>query len=420
MSKGDGGGGDPMGGGGGGGDKGGASTAPVSEASSSDSKGSGQGQGGLADKGSSGASAGGDSMGTGFGSEAGAGPAMGSTELGFGDTGSTDSGLAGWLENPAGGNLADPGPVGGAPDLFGSSTAPTVGANAFAAPAGVGGNADLTSAYSVEGTGFDPSAYTTEATNDFIGGATEPAGSGTDLAALVGGSSAPGLPGGLPTDTASAPASGSTLPVAGGGVGTGAGTTVGSSSSGGGAKEGGFFESMKLTPSSVIAGGGLLNNLINGNGSSANVNALNSLAQNNASFTASQTDAGKALQQYIANGTLPEGYEAQVQAGMQSAKQRIISNHAQRGLPTDPTKNSVLAQELSQVDAQLPMMREQLAAKLAEAGGNMISQGLQASGISSSVYQTLAKLEEERKKSQGAAIANFAAALNSGTKNKAA
>lgn len=253
-------------------------------------------------------------------------------------------------------------------------------------------------------------------------------------------------------------------PVASGGSTTLPAVSAPSGSSGGGgnSQTTGILPGVSNNSLGILAAGtGLLNNLIKGNSATPATAALQGQAATNNATSADliargtqqgeqfgtpalqsgqdQTARGAALQQYVATGTLPEGYEAQIQQGAAAAKQTIISNYANRGLPTDPTRNSALAQELAQVDARLPAMREQLAAQLAQTGnsivgaGNQTSQtgnaltsnglvtsGVQAAGISSNIYQTLANLENNQNQQRGAAIANFAAALNGGTRPKAA
>ena len=195
----------------------------------------------------------------------------------------------------------------------------------------------------------------------------------------------------------------------------------GSSGGGGNSQTTGILPGISNNTLGIGAAGvGLLNNLVNGNRPLANATNLTGNATSANTVATQQNEAGVALQQYVATGQLPAGYEDQVQQAAQSAKQTIISNYANRGLPTDPTRNSTLAQELAQVDARLPAMREQIAADLAKTGSGMVSAGLTASGISSGIYQTLANLENSQNNQRGAAIANFAAALNGGTRPKAA
>lgn len=189
-----------------------------------------------------------------------------------------------------------------------------------------------------------------------------------------------------------------------------------SSSSGG--SEGGILKSLGLGGGNglgaAVSGIGLANNLINGNKAPPQSGALTANANSASATSAQQTSAGQALQQWQTTGTLPASYESQVQRAAQDAKTRAISNAAQQGLPTDPNQNTALAQQLNAIEAALPQQREQIAAQLAQSGQAMINAGLQATGISSGVYQTLANLESAQNKERGAAIANFASALSGG------
>lgn len=350
--------------------------------------------------------------------------------------------LSDFLSGPAGGdggfNLSGPGPVGGgigAPTASGGvfstdggsapltqdtnalgTTAPSAGggtsALAFAAPSGVSGTPQLDSLVTDPssggaGAGVSPSdqgifdslngaqtgavnQYATAQTGvDSSGQTTLPASSNStpppSLAALVN------------------PPSGDS---------SGSGSTGSSGNAGSGINLGSSGNPLGI----AAAGAGLLNNMITGNKAVPQSPALNAVGSSAYATGKQQTDAGTALQQYITTGKLPQGYEDQVQQAAQAAKSQIISNYANRGLPTDPTKNSALAQELGQVDARLPAAREQLAQGLATTGSGMINTGLQATGISSGVYQTLANLENSQNTARGSAIANFASALNGGNK----
>lgn len=244
----------------------------------------------------------------------------------------------------------------------------------------------------------------------------------------------------------------------------------------------------------LVAGAGLLNNLINGRGDTASSDALRGLAAQTeqarreiaersapqqatgarVSGAGEQSIAqgqqitgqgrdiisqgqqsipqGQALQQYVQTGTLPAAYESQVQEGLRSAITRVTANHVQRGMPGDPTRNTVLAEEIRQIEARAPQMRMELARSLSDTGSNIIasgnqtigagtgvvsggnattntggglvntgtqtsnallSQGMQATGLNASIYQTLLADENARNQRRGQSIANFAAALNS-------
>lgn len=169
-----------------------------------------------------------------------------------------------------------------------------------------------------------------------------------------------------------------------------------------------------------------------------------------------QTEEGRVLQQYVQTGTLPAAYETQIQSGVQAAIQRLRSNYAQRGMPTDPEHNTTLAEEIRQIEARVPEMRMQMAQSLAGTGSNIVTSGNQtiaggnallnngaitagdstintgnstittgtnttnsttnpiiaATGLSSNVYNMLANIDQQRQQRTGAAIANFASALN--------
>lgn len=421
--------------------------------------------------------------GDGGGDGGGAGGGAGVGGAGFDSIGGSDI-----LNDGSGGgfNLAGSGPVGGLSQpvasggMFTSDTTPGASpvtqdtnvlgttvpsggggtsAAAFAAPTGVGGNSDLTSWVSnPAGNSAEASPYAYDNSNilSSLDPAAMQAGANVAPAGETAGEGASVL------GSASSTTLSSTTPAA---AGAGAaplssGSSGGSSSGGGNSQTTGILNDLGGTKGLGVAAAaaGLLNNLVNSPKSTPAVGALNA---NAATATAnsqeminrgyaqgdqygkpaldagqSQVAKGQVLQNYVATGKLPQGYEDQVQQAAQSAKQTIISNYANRGLPTDPTMNSSLAQELAQVDARLPAMREQLAAQLATTGNSIVgsgnatsatgnqltgnqllTDGLQAAGISSNVYSTLANLENDKNKQQGQAIANFAAALNGGTKS---
>lgn len=332
----------------------------------------------------------------------------------FAPTGGGAGSLDGFVNDPSQGNLTGPGPATGSP-----------------ATGGVGSPGEG-SGFSFDNTGYLPGL-------DQYAGSPISAG-GTNSVFDTGTSGVPNLPSSgqsaFETATGSAgaaPAGAGALSVAAptgvaGNPDASSSTDLSSSNrkSAGGAGSGvnaGGTSSNPLSSigigsgnmaSSLVAGAGLLNNLVNGKTAppqsgplTANASFANNTAQQ-------QTSAGQALQQWQTTGTLPDSYESQVQRAAQDAKTRAVSNAAAQGLPTDPTQNTALAQQLNAIDAAIPNQREQIASQLAQSGQQMINAGLQATGISSGVYQTLANLDNEQNKARGAAIANFAGALNGG------
>lgn len=382
-----------------------------------------------------GAASAGDAAG-GFGGGGGKGDAGGASNDFFGG-GSGKGDAGGALGGGSDGlNLGGPGEVGGISGLPGEGGG-TNSALSFAGDAGAGSSG--------VGTDWLPGGGGGTGTFDNI-----PNLNGVDASAFTGGdpSAAPGVFGadatpvqfpnagtfGAPTgigspSAANIPGGGDlTSALASGGspaTGGAADAAAGAAAAGGGSGSGGGFSDLMSTlgvkPSlgTALAAGGLAYNLLKPSGN-ANLDGLNATATGASSIMNSQSDAGKALQQYIGNGTLPEGYETQVQQQAASAKARIIANHASRGLPTDPTRNSALAQELNQVDQSIPALREQMAKSLADAGTNMINTGLQAAGLSSSTYLALARLGTASDTARATAIGNFGAALNGGVLGKKA
>lgn len=116
---------------------------------------------------------------------------------------------------------------------------------------------------------------------------------------------------------------------------------------------------------------------------------------------------GQQLQAYLQSGTLPAGLQAQVQQANAAAKARVIANHAHNGQSTDPSQNSALAQELNSIDQQSTI-------QIATIGQQLLTTGINETGLSDQLYAQLIGLDRQQSANTGAAIANFAAALNGG------
>lgn len=381
-----------------------------------------------------GADAGGGGKGTGGGSEAGSGGKGGNTQApgseynfasepptygGYSDptTSYAPTGPTGGLDdfvNDPGGNLTGPGPTGGGtgiPGGGGGTNTPFAFDNSdFLSGLDQYGGPPIATAGTSTPFSFEPGLASGLGLSEGPDQSAFTSATGS-VASAPGGTSAAGLaaPTGVMAnpDTASATdlSSIGKKSTAGGGAGAGAG--AGSS---------GILESLGIGKgnmgSAIVSGIGLANNLINGNTAPPQSGPLTGNAAAASDVAKQQTSAGQALQQWQTTGTLPASYESMVQRAAQDAKTRAISNAAAQGLPTDPTQNTALAQQLNAIDAAIPGQREQIAAQLAASGQQMINAGLTATGISSGVYQTLANLENSRNQQRGAAIANFASALN--------
>jgi hypothetical protein len=222
------------------------------------------------------------------------------------------------------------------------------------------------------------------------GTAAVPGGAGpaaTDLSALTG--------------ATNAPTAGTSLAGAGGASGT---ATPGTASTG-------FFDSLTSGATNAVtknplgialSAGGLGYSILEGQKVSANEQALQAAA-------GTQAGQGQQLSNYIQTGQLPPGLAAQVANATAAAKAAIISGYASRGQNADPSQNSALAQELSQVDMNALAMQGQLATQL-------LTAGLQESNMSDQLYAQLIGIDQTQAKNTGAAISNFASALAGGPK----
>lgn len=176
---------------------------------------------------------------------------------------------------------------------------------------------------------------------------------------------------------------------------------------------GGAIKSLTDNPLGVALGaGGLGYNILQGQKQTANQKALAADAATATANSTSLVGQGQALQQYLTTGKLPDAYEQQVNNAINDAKTRAISNAAAQGQPTDPTKNTALAQTLTGIDNQRAGMVSQIAERLASSGATLISAGQSAAGLSGQLYQGLVANDTAAAKNTGAAIASLAAALN--------
>ncbi len=197
----------------------------------------------------------------------------------------------------------------------------------------------------------------------------------------------------------------------------------------------------------AIAAGGLGYNILQGQKTTANQGALSQAAGQAAANNTKLTDAGiaqvgtnqsnaaeigakgKDLEQYLTTGQLPLQYTQQIDQAINDAKTTAVSNAAKNGQPTDPTKNTALAQQFAQIDNQRAGMTSKIAETLFNAGagltntaanvGNasassLLGGGQQAAGLSGQLYTTLTGIDSKQSEQTAAAIAALAKSLNSG------
>jgi hypothetical protein len=164
---------------------------------------------------------------------------------------------------------------------------------------------------------------------------------------------------------------------------------------------GGVVNSITKNPLGIATAGGLLGyDLLKGNPTDPNQKVL----QQQAGQLASQ---GQQLQSYLTSGTLPPALQAQLNQATAAEKARIVSGYAARGQPTDPNQNSALAQELNNVDTNA-------IAAMAQTQIQMLNTGLQETGLSTQLYETLVKLDQGQNDQLMKAIASMAAAFGGG------
>ena len=166
----------------------------------------------------------------------------------------------------------------------------------------------------------------------------------------------------------------------------------------------------------AAAGAGLGLSFLRGNQTDPNQQQLQAEAPQLLAQGQAITASGQQLQTYLTSGTLPPALQSQVTSAVQAEKARIIQNHASNGENTNPTQNSALAAELSQADINGINLGGQLEQQLFTAGNQLLQTGINETGLSTQLYETLTKMDEANTTQLMSAIASMAASLGGGTK----
>src|SRR5229473_48048 len=297
--------------------------------------------------------------------------------------------------------------LGTAEAFMGAPAASGLGAGAAGAPSAFGG---------VSSTGLIPNVANANAS---MGGGGSVFDTGTSAVPGVSAGGAPTAGGGASSIAAPAGVTAPVDPTALGGAagaGSAAPTAGGATSSISDllSKAGsGAMKSLTSNPLGIALGaGGLGYNILQGNKNTKNQAALSADAAQATANSQQMVQSGEALQQYLASGTLPAGYQSQVDQAISAAKTTAISNAASQGLSTDPTQNTALAATLAKIDASKPAMQSQVASQLFSSGSSLVGSGLQSAGLSGSLYQALVQNDTAAAANTGKAIATLAAALN--------
>lgn len=220
---------------------------------------------------------------------------------------------------------------------------------------------------------------------------------------------APGLPGvNTGSTTSLANPQGLTSPSGAQATSAPTGASGGDMTSAGSKKDSGGGLGDLITPKNALAAAGAGFNMFQSAKASKGVPSTSAMAaelQKNAQELNAQ---GKELAKYLQSGTLPEGLKTQLTQATAAAKARLISNYAAQGMPTDPRKNSALAQQLGMIDQQAIITTAQI-------GQQLLAQGVQESGMASDLYAKLINVDQTQTARIGQAISQMSAALNGGS-----
>jgi hypothetical protein len=178
-------------------------------------------------------------------------------------------------------------------------------------------------------------------------------------------------------------------------------------------KGGGFSMADIVTPKNALAAAGTGFNLFQSAKASKGVPSTAEMSAKIQQQASELNAQGKELAKYLQSGTLPEGLKTQLNTATAAAKARLISNYAAQGMPTDPRKNSALAQQLGMIDQQAIITTAQI-------GQQLLDQGIKESGMASDLYSKLINVDQTQTARIGQAISQMSAALNGASASKTA
>ena len=209
-------------------------------------------------------------------------------------------------------------------------------------------------------------------------------GSASGTAGSIDTATAPGAlnPAGAPTQLSSA-GGGAAAPASG----------TGSALSGAGSTLSGLGSKLLSNPSALVAGGGLLAQLLGGNKQPAFESQI-------AGQAAQDQQQAAQLESYLTSGTLPPGMSAGLQQAHAAAAATIRSQYAARGQSGSTAESQDLANLASTTMAQGAQIATQL-----------LNQGVQLSEFSSQLYEALMNESINQDNQFSQSIANFAGAL---------
>lgn len=183
-----------------------------------------------------------------------------------------------------------------------------------------------------------------------------------------------------------------------------------------------FWDSAAKWAAPAVGAAGLANSIIQNKQNTVQPTGVTGAKQSAVADTAGATSAalttqGTELASYISKGTLPPAFQTALDQATSAAKTRAISNAAASGMPTDPTKNTALAQSIQQIEQNAVVQSAELMQRLASTGKSLIDSGMSQASLQEQIYQSLINTDMQQTKNTGAAIANFASALSSKPSN---
>jgi hypothetical protein len=134
---------------------------------------------------------------------------------------------------------------------------------------------------------------------------------------------------------------------------------------------------------------------------------------------------GNTLISYLTTNSLPPQFQTQIQQNVAAAKAQIAQGYATRGMSTNPSQNSALAQDLANVDTQATSLQANLEQTLATAGTQLTQQtnallqsGVSATELSARIPIMVQELNAQLGQQTAQAISSFASAFGGGGGNK--
>ena len=238
-------------------------------------------------------------------------------------------------------------------------------------------------------------------------GAAAPAGGGAGIFDAAAGGAAPG---GISTGETIGNMASAPYDLGGAGGATTAGAGPGDPLSA-------LTSQISKNPLGLAAGaGGLAYALANANTTPGSVQQLQTLAAGDTAAAGQLTSSGQTMQSYLPQGALPPGQQAQLEQATRAEKAKIVQSYASQGLPSDPSKNTALAQDLNAVDERALAAKGTMEAQDFQAGQQLINAGIQESGMANALYTQLQQIDQTNTAAIGTAIARMAAALSGNLK----